>query len=38
MTQVTGFQTQALERCNADDDARADDFSAKALALLPATL
>jgi hypothetical protein len=38
MAQVTGFQTKALERCNADDDARADDFSARALALLPATL
>ena len=28
------FQTKALERCNADDDARADGFSAQALALL----
>ncbi|SOC21591.1 hypothetical protein [Rhodobacter maris] len=36
--QVTDLQTKALERCNADDDRRADDFSAQALALLtPAT-
>ena len=28
------FQTKALERCNADDDTRADAFSAQALALL----
>jgi hypothetical protein len=34
LAQVTGFQTKALERCNADDDARADGFSAQALALL----
>ena len=33
---VTDFQTKALERCNADDDARADGFSAQALALLAA--
>ena len=31
---ATEFQTKALERCNADDDARADGFSAQALALL----
>jgi hypothetical protein len=31
---VTDFQTRALERCNADDDQRADGFSAQALALL----
>lgn len=30
------FQTKGLERCNADDDARADGFSAQALALLAA--
>ena len=34
---VTDFQTKVLERCNADDDARADGFSAQALALLAAT-
>lgn len=34
LTKVTDFQTKALERCNADDDARADGFSAQALALL----
>ena len=28
------YQTKALERCNADDDQRADEFSAQALALL----
>lgn len=28
------FQTKALERCNADDDQRADGFSAQALALV----
>lgn len=33
---ATDFQTKALERCNADDDARADGFSARALALLAA--
>ena len=33
-TAATEFQTKALERCNADDDARADGFSAQALALL----
>ena len=31
---ATDSQTKALERCNADDDARADGFSARALALL----
>lgn len=31
---VTDFQTKATERCNADDDARSDAFSAQALALL----
>lgn len=36
LTSVTGFQTKALERCNADDDARADGFSAEALAILAA--
>jgi hypothetical protein len=35
-TAVTDFQTKGLERCNADDDARADGFSAQALALLAA--
>ena len=34
LTAATDFQTKALERCNADDDARADGFSAQALALL----
>ena len=34
LAQATDFQTKALERCNADDDARADSFSAQALALL----
>jgi len=34
LAQATDFQTKALERCNADDDARADGFSAQALALL----
>lgn len=38
MTQVADFQTKALERCNADDDARADGFSAQALALMTAPL
>ena len=33
-TAATDLQTKALERCNADDDARADGFSAQALALL----
>lgn len=33
---ATDFQTKALERCNADDDARADGFSAQALAVLTA--
>ena len=33
---VADLQTKALERCNADDDARADSFSAQALALLAA--
>ena len=33
-TAAIAFQTKALERCNADDDARADGFSAQALALL----
>lgn len=36
MAAVTGFQTKALERCNADDDARADGFSAQALVILAA--
>ena len=31
---ATEFQTKALERCNADDDAHADAFSAQALSLL----
>lgn len=31
---ATDFQTKATERCNADDDQRADAFSAQALALL----
>lgn len=34
MATVVDFQTKALERCNADDDARADAFSAQALAVL----
>ena len=33
-TQITDLQTKALERCNADDDTRADTFSAQGLALL----
>ncbi len=33
-TAATDLQNKALERCNADDDARADEFSAGALALL----
>ena len=32
---VATLQSKATERCNADDDKRADDFSAQALALLP---
>ena len=32
---ATDLQARATERCNADDDRRADDFSAQALALLP---
>lgn len=32
---ATELQTKATERCNADDDARSDAFSAQALALLP---
>ena len=31
---ATDLQTKALERCNADDDSRADEFSAQALVLL----
>ncbi len=31
---ATSFQTKALERCNADDDTRANEFSAQALALV----
>lgn len=31
---VAEFQTKGVERCNADDDARADGFSAQALAIL----
>jgi len=34
--QIADLQTKALERCNADDDARADAFSAQAIALIPA--
>lgn len=34
LAKITDLQTKALERCNADDDARADGFSAQALALL----
>ena len=34
---VLNYQTKALERCNADDDAHADAFSANALALLTAS-
>lgn len=33
---VEALQARALERCNADDDTRADGFSAQALALLTA--
>ena len=33
---VIDLQTKALERCNADDDTRADGFSAQALGLLAA--
>ena len=36
LTRITDLQTKALERCNADDDARADGFTAEALALIPA--
>ncbi|WP_176556213.1 hypothetical protein [Rubellimicrobium rubrum] len=32
--QVDALQAKGLERCNADDDARADDFFAKALTIL----
>lgn len=32
--EITDLQSRALERCNADDDARADAFSAQALALI----
>ena len=32
---VADLQTKSLERCNADDDQRADQFSAQALALMP---
>ena len=32
---VEALQAKAVERCNADDDKRSDDFSAQALALLP---
>lgn len=32
--QITDLQSKALERCNADDDRRADGFTAQALALL----
>ena len=35
---VIDLQTKALERCNADDDTRADGFSAQALGLLAAQL
>lgn len=38
MAQVAELQAKALERCNADDDARADAFTAQALALIPASL
>jgi hypothetical protein len=30
---ATDFQAKATERCNADDDAHADEFSAQGLAL-----
>jgi hypothetical protein len=33
-TAVTDLQAKATERCNADDDARSDGFSAQALALI----
>lgn len=33
VSDAKGFQDKALERCNADDDAHADEFSAQALAL-----
>jgi hypothetical protein len=36
-TTVADLQTKATERCNADDDARADAFTAQALAILAAT-
>lgn len=32
---VADLQTKSLERCNADDDQHADQFSAQALALMP---
>jgi hypothetical protein len=34
LTNATDLQSKALERCNADDDAHADAFSAQALALV----
>jgi len=34
LTQVTDLRDKATERCNADDDARSNGFSAQALALL----
>jgi len=33
MAAARDFQSKAVERCNADDDARADEFSAQGLAL-----
>lgn len=33
-SEVTSLQTKALERCNADDDTRADAFAAQAIALM----
>jgi len=38
VAQVSALQAKAVERCNADDDARADGFTAQALALLPPAL
>lgn len=33
-TRVSGLETKGIERCNADDDKRADDFFAQAMKVL----
>ena len=33
-TQIQALQDKGIERCNADDDARADDFFAQAMKIL----